>query len=178
MTEVGLGRSRAGAWGILMVASLGVFLGGAELMVVAIALPSIVADFGGWGDLGHASWIVNAYDEGGVVIAIEITLGAAIAGPGVELTGVDLSPRMLELAEKRGVYAKLILSEAGEALASALSYWGDPGLSSETQAAITAFAQSCLQGLVTAGWQKSPYKAMRQNALRMLIATSPDMQVS
>jgi hypothetical protein len=27
------------------------------------------------------SWIVNRYDEGGVVIAIEITLGAAIAGP-------------------------------------------------------------------------------------------------
>jgi EmrB/QacA subfamily drug resistance transporter len=49
------------AWGILAVASLGVFLGGAELMVVAIALPSIVADFGGWADLGRASWIVNAY---------------------------------------------------------------------------------------------------------------------
>ena len=27
------------------------------------------------------SWIVNAYDDGGVVIAIEITMGAAIAGP-------------------------------------------------------------------------------------------------
>ena len=27
------------------------------------------------------SWIVNPFDEGGVVIAIEITLGAAIAGP-------------------------------------------------------------------------------------------------
>jgi hypothetical protein len=27
------------------------------------------------------SWIVNAYEDGGVVIAIEITLGAAIAGP-------------------------------------------------------------------------------------------------
>ena len=52
---------RLTAWGILVVASLGVFLGGAELMVVAIALPSIVADFGGWADLGHASWIVNAY---------------------------------------------------------------------------------------------------------------------
>jgi EmrB/QacA subfamily drug resistance transporter len=49
------------AWAILLVASLGVFLGGAELMVVAIALPSIVADFGGWADLAHASWIVNAY---------------------------------------------------------------------------------------------------------------------
>jgi hypothetical protein len=27
------------------------------------------------------SWIVNTYEEGGVLIAIEITLGAAIAGP-------------------------------------------------------------------------------------------------
>jgi hypothetical protein len=27
------------------------------------------------------SWIVNPYADGGVVIAIEITLGAAIAGP-------------------------------------------------------------------------------------------------
>ena len=27
------------------------------------------------------SWIVNSYDEGGVVIAIEISMGAAVAGP-------------------------------------------------------------------------------------------------
>ena len=27
------------------------------------------------------SWIVNPYEEGGVVVALEITLGAAIAGP-------------------------------------------------------------------------------------------------
>ena len=27
------------------------------------------------------SWIVNTYEDGGVVIAIEITLGAAVAGP-------------------------------------------------------------------------------------------------
>jgi EmrB/QacA subfamily drug resistance transporter len=51
----------AAAWSVLVVASLGVFLGGAELMVVAIALPAIVADFGGWGSLARASWIVNAY---------------------------------------------------------------------------------------------------------------------
>ncbi len=49
------------AWAVLVVASLGVFLGGAELMVVAIALPSIVADFGGWADLARVSWIVNGY---------------------------------------------------------------------------------------------------------------------
>jgi EmrB/QacA subfamily drug resistance transporter len=49
------------AWAALLTASLGVLLGGAELMVVAIALPAIVADFGGWGDLARASWIINAY---------------------------------------------------------------------------------------------------------------------
>jgi uncharacterized protein (DUF1800 family) len=68
--------------------------------------------------------------------------------------------------------------EGAEALASALGYWANPGLSDESRAAISAFAQSCLNGLIVAKWQKSPYKAMRQNALRMLIATSPDMQVS
>jgi EmrB/QacA subfamily drug resistance transporter len=49
------------AWAVLVTASLGVFVGGAELMVVAIALTQIVADFGGWADLARASWIVNAY---------------------------------------------------------------------------------------------------------------------
>jgi hypothetical protein len=68
--------------------------------------------------------------------------------------------------------------EATAALASALAYWANPALSDESRACLEAFAQSCLQGLVTAKWQKSPYRAMRQNALRMLIATSPEMQVS
>jgi Protein of unknown function (DUF1800) len=63
------------------------------------------------------------------------------------------------------------------ALASALAYWADPLLSSETEQCIAAFAQSCLQEPL-ADWEQSPYRAMRQNALRMLIATSPDMQVS
>jgi hypothetical protein len=31
--------------------------------------------------LRSLSWIVNPFDEGGVVVAIEISLGAAIAGP-------------------------------------------------------------------------------------------------
>ena len=49
------------AWAVLITASLGVLVAGAELMVVAIALPAIVADFGGWADLARASWIINAY---------------------------------------------------------------------------------------------------------------------
>jgi hypothetical protein len=36
------------------------------------------------------SWIVNPYEGGGVVIAIEITLGAAIAGP------IDIDKATLE----------------------------------------------------------------------------------
>jgi uncharacterized protein (DUF1800 family) len=68
--------------------------------------------------------------------------------------------------------------EPAEALQSALAYWADPLLSSESQQCLAAFAQSCLTGLATAKWQQSPYRAMRQNALRVLIATSPDLQVS
>jgi hypothetical protein len=65
-----------------------------------------------------------------------------------------------------------------EALASALVYWGNPALSGESLACIEQFASSSLEGVASAKWQQSPYRAMRQNALRMLIVTSPDMQVS
>jgi uncharacterized protein (DUF1800 family) len=63
------------------------------------------------------------------------------------------------------------------ALSSALAYWANPLLSSESEQCIAAFAQSCLKEPL-ADWEQSPFRAMRQNALRMLIATSPDMQVS
>jgi uncharacterized protein (DUF1800 family) len=65
--------------------------------------------------------------------------------------------------------------EPAAALASAMSYWANPLLSAESAQCIAAFAQSCPTGT---SWEQSPYRAMRQNALRMLIATSPDMQVS
>jgi hypothetical protein len=68
--------------------------------------------------------------------------------------------------------------EPSAALASALHYWADPALTGESSASLAAFAQSCLEGVAVAEWQQSPYRAIRQNALRMLVATSPDMQVS
>jgi EmrB/QacA subfamily drug resistance transporter len=68
------------AWAALVFASLGVLLGGAELMVVAIALPSIVADFGGWADLGRVSWIVNAY-------LLAYVVAMPLAGRGADLWG-------------------------------------------------------------------------------------------
>jgi hypothetical protein len=63
------------------------------------------------------------------------------------------------------------------ALARALTYWADPPLSAESRQCIATFAETCLPGEL-AEWEESPYRALRQNALRMLIATSPDMQVS
>ncbi|HME01419.1 MAG TPA: DUF1800 domain-containing protein [Solirubrobacteraceae bacterium] len=68
--------------------------------------------------------------------------------------------------------------EPQAALESALAYWGEPKLSAESLQCLRSFAESCLDGVATAKWQQSPYRAIRQNALRMLIATSPDMQVS
>ena len=70
----------AAAWAVLVFASLGVLLGGAELMVVAIALPSIVADFGGWADLARVSWIVNAY-------LLAYVVAMPLAGRGADLWG-------------------------------------------------------------------------------------------
>jgi hypothetical protein len=68
--------------------------------------------------------------------------------------------------------------EPAAALANAMSYWANPLLSSESTACIARFAETCPAGTSKTKWELSPYRAMRQNALRMLIATSPDMQVS
>ncbi len=46
---------------LLAMLGAGVFLAGLELMITAVALPSIVADLADWTQLRHASWIINAY---------------------------------------------------------------------------------------------------------------------
>ncbi|TMB57718.1 MAG: MFS transporter [Chloroflexi bacterium] len=97
----------ASAWAILLVASLGVFLGGAELMVVAIALPSIVPDFGGWADLGRASWIVNAY-----------LLAYVVAMP--------LAGRAADLWGARRLYVAALLLFAAGSLGAGLARFAGP----------------------------------------------------
>ena len=46
---------------LLTVLGVGVFLSGLELMVTAVALPSIVTDLASWTQLRLASWVINAY---------------------------------------------------------------------------------------------------------------------
>ncbi|HMD57534.1 MAG TPA: DUF1800 domain-containing protein [Solirubrobacteraceae bacterium] len=65
-----------------------------------------------------------------------------------------------------------------EAIEHAFAYWATPALGEESKQCLENFSARCLNGVITASWQNSPYRALRQNALRMLIATSPDMQVS
>ena len=53
------------------------------------------------------SWIVNPYEEGGVLIAIEITLGAAIAGP------FDIDKAQLEAMIARVIVSGVSGTEPG-----------------------------------------------------------------
>jgi MFS family permease len=46
---------------LLAVLGAGVFLSGLELMITAVALPSIIENLADWTQLRHASWIVNGY---------------------------------------------------------------------------------------------------------------------
>ena len=59
-----------------------------------------------------------------------------------------------------------------QAVAAARAFWDDPALTPETVAELHTMAASLPSNLVT--WQQGPYRAMRQNALRHLIAASPD----
>jgi Protein of unknown function (DUF1800) len=70
-------------------------------------------------------------------------------------------------------------TEAAEpAFDSALATWDYPPLRAEHQSALLAFSRSVVPATDLADWQQSPYRALRQNALRQLIAISPDLLLS
>jgi uncharacterized protein (DUF1800 family) len=63
------------------------------------------------------------------------------------------------------------------AVARAVDFIGNPVLTDDTKGALLQFARTCLPATM-ASWEQGPYRAMRQNALRQLIVTSPDYQTS
>lgn len=63
------------------------------------------------------------------------------------------------------------------AVRRARDFWGDPAMTPEGVAALTTFAATCLPA-VMANWEQPYLRALRQNALRHLLATSPDLQTS
>lgn len=65
--------------------------------------------------------------------------------------------------------------DAQTAVTRALAFWKGPPLSDETRAELLEFARTCLPAVMTSS-QRGYYRALRQNALRQLIAASPDLQ--
>ena len=59
----------------------------------------------------------------------------------------------------------------------ALRFWGSPNISPATRAELIAFARRSLADAVHE-WQKDSYALMTENALRQLIAVSPDLQTA
>jgi uncharacterized protein (DUF1800 family) len=57
----------------------------------------------------------------------------------------------------------------------ALAFWGNPTLRPETRAALVAFATRAM-GDADSRWKKTSYRFLTANALRQLIAVSPDLQ--
>ena len=56
-------------------------------------------------------------------------------------------------------------------------FWGEPALTDATRRALLGFAQRALRD-ANQSWKRAPYAAMTENALRQLIAVSPDLQTS
>ncbi len=64
-----------------------------------------------------------------------------------------------------------------QALAAARAFWGNPDITPETLSILASFAASSVPGNLT-GTNRNRYRAWRQNALRVLIYASPDLQTS
>jgi uncharacterized protein (DUF1800 family) len=64
-----------------------------------------------------------------------------------------------------------------EAVDAAHRFWGRPTLTPATRAELVGFAQRA-RAVAKEPWQQETYAILRQNALRMLIATSPDLHTS
>ena len=67
------------------------------------------------------------------------------------------------------------MDPADGAVEAAIAFWGNPSVSQATRVALTRFAADA-GALADQKWKLSSYGALRQNALRMLVATSPDLQ--
>jgi hypothetical protein len=64
-----------------------------------------------------------------------------------------------------------------DAVQRAIDFWGGPAISAPTRARLVAFAERCAAGANTNGKRRS-YPVLTENALRVLVATCPDLQTA
>jgi uncharacterized protein (DUF1800 family) len=60
----------------------------------------------------------------------------------------------------------------------ALAFWNEPQLGAATRTALLTFAQDALGDAAKTSWKRKQYAVMTQNALRHLIAVSPELQTA
>jgi uncharacterized protein (DUF1800 family) len=68
--------------------------------------------------------------------------------------------------------------DAAALLDSALAFWKHPALGEHTHDALFSFAKTALADAAGASWKRKQYAVMVQNALRQLIAVSPELQTA
>ena len=68
--------------------------------------------------------------------------------------------------------------DAQTVLKKALAFWHNPPLTEATHAALLHFARAALADAGKQHWKQVQYPVLLENALRQLIAVSPDMQTS
>jgi len=68
--------------------------------------------------------------------------------------------------------------DAAALLDGALAFWHKPALTKPTRAALLAFTQAALADAGKESWKRKQYPVMTQNALRHLIAVSPELQTA
>jgi uncharacterized protein (DUF1800 family) len=84
----------------------------------------------------------------------------------------NYATRPVSLTDKQ---AAALPAEPKELVDGAIAFWGHPTLRPETRAALLAFAQRAM-GDADARWKKTAYRYLTANALRQLVAVSPDLQ--
>jgi hypothetical protein len=68
--------------------------------------------------------------------------------------------------------------DAETVLTKALAFWNNPALTDATRAALLQFAQAALADAGNQRWKQQSYPVLLENALRQLIAVSPELQTS
>jgi uncharacterized protein (DUF1800 family) len=71
--------------------------------------------------------------------------------------------------------AAALPSAPKELVAGAIAFWGSPTLRPETHAALVGFATKAMSD-ADANWKRTSYRFLTANALRQLVAVSPDLQ--
>ena len=68
--------------------------------------------------------------------------------------------------------------DADTVLRRALAFWNKPALGDATHSALMHFARAALGDAGKDTWKQQQYPVLVENALRQLIAISPDLQTS